>query len=104
LGPHSETYRVTLGVAQYRIRRFQYAVETLARCNQNDGASPTVRAFLAMAHYRLGHTDQARSLLNELRSIAREARWLKDEHVQESVREAEQLIGGDSLSKSVTAN
>ena len=48
---------------------------------------------LAMAHHRLGHTDEARKQLDRLRDLLQQDRWKNDADSQAFLREAEQLIG-----------
>jgi eukaryotic-like serine/threonine-protein kinase len=55
--------RNTLGAALYRAGKWEQAVATL---DQNNGARAAFDwLFLAMAHHRLGHTDQARQFLEK---------------------------------------
>jgi WD40 repeat protein/tRNA A-37 threonylcarbamoyl transferase component Bud32 len=61
--PASSAYRTTLGLAQYRLgkfqkERYQAALATLTGCDQND---PTTLMFLAMVHWQLGEKDKARA-------------------------------------------
>jgi WD40 repeat protein/tetratricopeptide (TPR) repeat protein len=60
----------TLGAALYRAGRFEEAIRRLEEGIQlRNGASyPRDWVFLAMAHHRLGHRDQARPYLERLRS------------------------------------
>jgi hypothetical protein len=53
----------TLGAAQYRVGRYKEAVETLSR----GLVTAEGRAFLAMAHHRLGNKAKAQALLAPLR-------------------------------------
>jgi WD40 repeat protein len=72
LAPNAGIYLNTLGVAQYRVGQYAEAVATL---EQNLSASHGEfdafdLFFLAMAHHRLGHADQARVAFD------RAVRWL----------------------------
>ncbi|HZW34975.1 MAG TPA: tetratricopeptide repeat protein, partial [Isosphaeraceae bacterium] len=65
----------TLGVVQYRRGRYAEALATLQRSlaaghGQSDGFD---LFFLAMAHHRLGHRDQAKNCFD------RAVRWVKDQ-------------------------
>jgi hypothetical protein len=92
--PESGNYLTTLGVAQYRTRRFAEAVDTLSRAeklhvpalkpgsfpsliNADDGAAPhrarVDLAFLAMAHHQLGQGKEAQAYLDRLRESIKEA-------------------------------
>jgi Flp pilus assembly protein TadD len=53
----------TLGVAQYRVGQYQTALDTLLRADKMNQGIPEDVAFLAMAHHRLGHKEQAQAAL-----------------------------------------
>jgi tetratricopeptide (TPR) repeat protein len=87
-----------LGAAQYRVGEYEAALATLTRSDQMnlkqfDGKpQPSDVAFLAMAHYRLGHSDEARKLLDRLRQLLPEDGRNADAAWQMLLREAESLI------------
>jgi hypothetical protein len=58
----------TLGAALYRAGRFKEAVRRLDESVQTrgDGGDPRGLAFLALAHHRVGHGDEARRWLDKL--------------------------------------
>ena len=58
----------TLGAALYRAGRFEEAIRRLNESIQarGDGGDPQGFAFLAMAHHRLGHRDEAKRWLDKL--------------------------------------
>jgi eukaryotic-like serine/threonine-protein kinase len=60
----------TLGAALYRAGRFEDAIRRLEEGIQlrNGKSLPTDWHFLAMAHHRLGHRDEARLWLDRLRT------------------------------------
>jgi WD40 repeat protein/tetratricopeptide (TPR) repeat protein/tRNA A-37 threonylcarbamoyl transferase component Bud32 len=62
-------YLATLGAVLYRAGRFAESIRRLeeAILAKADESTPRDRAFLAMAHNRLGHRDEARRWLNRLR-------------------------------------
>ncbi|MGD0039111.1 MAG: protein kinase [Isosphaeraceae bacterium] len=73
LSPGQAMYLNTLGVAQYRSGQYAEAITTLERslaagAGQSDAYN---LFFLAMAHHRLGHADQARACFD------RAVRWLR---------------------------
>ena len=55
-------YNFTLAAALYRAGQFEAAIDRLEQ-----GTGPTASAFLALAHHRLGHHDEARRWLNTAR-------------------------------------
>jgi hypothetical protein len=73
----------TLGAALYRTGRFGEAVRRLEEgIQKNKGVSgPADWVFLAMAHHRLGHHDEARRWLDRFRdrkpSLAPNAFWVE---------------------------
>jgi serine/threonine protein kinase/WD40 repeat protein/tetratricopeptide (TPR) repeat protein len=75
LAPSEATFLNTLGVVQYRVCQYAEAIATLERSlaagrGQTDAFD---LFFLAMAHHRLGHRDQARA------SYERAALWLAEQ-------------------------
>ncbi len=60
----------TLGAALYRVGRFEDAIRRLEEAIKlrNGADEPADWSFLAMAHYRLGHRDEARRWLDLLRN------------------------------------
>jgi hypothetical protein len=58
----------TLGAALYRAGRFEEAIRRLNKSSktQGDEGVPKRFAFLAMAHHRLGHQDDAKHWLDKL--------------------------------------
>jgi len=60
--PDTDGVLNTLGLAEYRAGHWDQAIDALNRAVQKDGNSdPTNFFFLAMAHWRRGDKDQARS-------------------------------------------
>jgi tetratricopeptide (TPR) repeat protein len=111
----------TLGVAQYRRGQYLEALANLSRArdlnllrrlpkmkldigrillspwllpvtNLASYDQPTDLAFLAMAHYRTGHTAEADEYLSRLREMVQRKDWAEDDETQGFVREAEALI------------
>jgi hypothetical protein len=94
--PDNASYRIALGVAQYRLGKFQKerypeALATLTRCDQNH---PTTLAFLALTQHQLGQKEQARSTLAGLRELMKDKRWAENTEALGFLREAEALIEG----------
>jgi hypothetical protein len=87
-------YRIGLGVAQYRLgkyekQRFAEARSTLSKCDQN---LPTTLAFLAMTQHQLGEKDQAWTTLARLRETMKKPEWAKNEEAQGFLRETESSL------------
>jgi WD40 repeat protein/serine/threonine protein kinase/tetratricopeptide (TPR) repeat protein len=61
--PTSSPYRTTLGAALYRTGQFEAAVQQFNKANPDSNFYAWL--FLAMAHHRLGHADQARQWLEK---------------------------------------
>src|SRR5262249_19216988 len=85
-------YRVGLGAALYRTRRYREAIETLGRADRLDKGSPGLPAFLGMAHHQLGKHEQARTDLARLREILDRPRGREDAEALGLVDEAQTLI------------
>jgi serine/threonine protein kinase/tetratricopeptide (TPR) repeat protein len=96
LVPENAGYFNTLGVAQYRAGDWPAAIAALDEsCRRNKGGLAHDHFFLAMAHWQLGHAEEARQWLD--RGIA----WMEARSPQheESLRfraEAERLLAADS--------
>jgi tetratricopeptide (TPR) repeat protein len=94
----------TLGVALYRVGRYDEAVKTLLEADRFNavafgGPIPGDWAFLAMAYHRLGQKDQAANALARLRDAMRSQRRAQDPDALALRREAEDLLklGGGGL-------
>jgi uncharacterized protein HemY len=75
----------TLGVVQYRAGRYAEAIETLKRSlTAGQGHSDAWDLFfLAMAHHRLGHREQARACFERGMSWMHDQKTLSDQHARE---------------------
>jgi hypothetical protein len=87
----------TVGVAQYRLARYQEAVDTLNRSYKlNSDSDPEFPssdlAFLAMSHYQLGHNQEAQAALEKFRQLMKKPVWARNKEQQGFLREAEALI------------
>jgi WD40 repeat protein/tRNA A-37 threonylcarbamoyl transferase component Bud32 len=94
LAKDNAAYRIALGVAQYRLGKFQKerypeALTTLTRCDQEQ---PTTQAFLAMTQHQLGQKVQAQATLARLRKGMEKPEWAKDQEAQSFLREAEAVV------------
>jgi dipeptidyl aminopeptidase/acylaminoacyl peptidase len=99
--PDQEQYRIALGVAQYRLGKFQNeryveALETLTGCDPND---PATLAFLAMARRQLGQQEEARTAFAELQEVMQDERWTTDPDAQFFLRKAAELMEGPAQPK-----
>ena len=89
----------TLGAALYRAGRFEEAIRRLNESIQarDGGDDPKGFAFLAMAHHRLGHRDEAKRWLDKLVAYqpkeGADFSW-DDVEIRILRREAESLILG----------
>jgi hypothetical protein len=91
----------TLGVAQYRTRRYAEALATLLqseKLNARESGTPPPAdlAFLAMAQHQLGKKDEAKVTLGQLREVMKQPAWAKNAEAQGFLHEAEGLIGGEA--------
>jgi hypothetical protein len=98
LAPGDGSILNTLGVAQYRMGRYQEALATLTKSWQlnagKDGAVPADLAFLAMAQHRLGQKERAQAMLGRLRAAMKQPRWANDAEARGFLREAEAVLQG----------
>jgi tetratricopeptide (TPR) repeat protein len=71
--PQISLYLNTLGAAQYRAGQYEKAIERLNESIKvsREGGSWADWVFLAMAHYRLGHRDEARQWLRKVQQFDR---------------------------------
>jgi WD40 repeat protein len=98
LAKDNATYRIALGVAQYRLGKFQKeryseALATLTRCDQEQ---PATQAFLAMTRHQLGQKDQAQAALARLRQAMKKPEWAKDQETRNFLREAEAVVNANA--------
>jgi tetratricopeptide (TPR) repeat protein len=89
----------TLGAALFRAGRFEEAIRRLDESieTRGDGGDPRGFAFLALAHHRLGHRDQAERWLTRLVASRPKEGFdfsLDDVEIRILSREAETLIQG----------
>jgi Flp pilus assembly protein TadD len=92
--PSNGDTRNVLGAAHYRVGQFQEAVATLEHCQDLRECDPEVNtAFLAMAHFRLGHASEASRLLEQLRATPRNPKRATPES-RDLRREVESVVAG----------
>jgi tetratricopeptide (TPR) repeat protein len=89
----------TLGAALYRAGQFEEAIRRLDESiqTQGEGGDPRAFAFLALAHYRLGHRDEAERWLDKLVDYRPKEGFdfsTDDMEIRILHREAESLIVG----------
>jgi hypothetical protein len=97
LEPGQESFLTTLGVALYRTGEYKEALNTLIRSDAINakgkvGPRPGDIAFIAMAHWQLGHKDEALTKLATLRDLAADDRWKADEETIRHWAEAVALM------------
>jgi tetratricopeptide (TPR) repeat protein len=89
----------TLGAVLYRTGQFEEAIRRLDESIQirGDGGDPRAFAFLALAHHRLGHRDEAERWLDKLVASRPKEGFdfsIEDMEVRILHHEAESLILG----------
>jgi WD40 repeat protein len=99
LMPFEGSYQTTLGMAQYRLGKYQEALATLthaAELNQaaEGGSVPVDLALLAMIRYQMPDKDRAQANLDQLRQMMQKSNWAQDEEAQRLLKEAEALLAG----------
>jgi hypothetical protein len=93
LVPNHLPYLNTLGVAYYRVGKYEEALYTLgqsAKLRKEPIAADL--AFLAMAHHQLGRKEQAQATLKRLRAIMKKPEWAMKPLPQGFLREAEEML------------
>jgi WD40 repeat protein/serine/threonine protein kinase len=102
LMPFEGSYHTTLGMAQYRLGKYQEALATLMHADElnrtAEGSSvPADLAFLAMNRYQLRDGDRARVNLKHLRESMQQANWARNAEAQGFLKEAESLLTEPAL-------
>jgi WD40 repeat protein len=93
LTPNNASHLNTLGVAYYRVGKYQEALEKLGRSNiLRKDSDPADLAFLAMAQHQLGLKGEARATLARLRVVMKQPRRAKNAEAQGFLREAEAVL------------
>ena len=99
---HDVYYDGTLGAAQYRVGQYEESQRTLALVVAQQGffqtvfghhPHPAAVAFLAMVEHKLGHLNEARAWLDQLREIMKQPKWAMDREVEALFHEAKSLLG-----------
>src|SRR5262249_37673366 len=92
--PHDGLFRTTLGIVQYRDRRWNEAIATLEKANQldEDRRFAPRGFFRAMAHWRRGEKERARQLFERSQAWMEEHRPGHPELLQARA-EAAALLG-----------
>jgi WD40 repeat protein/tRNA A-37 threonylcarbamoyl transferase component Bud32/Flp pilus assembly protein TadD len=102
LNAQEPAFVTTLGMAMYRVGKYEDAVKTLNRAAQLSEAaanapSPPELAFLAMSRYQMGETGQAQASLSQLRETMQKPNWAGNDEAQRLLKEAEALLAGQAL-------
>jgi hypothetical protein len=92
LVPDNPSFRITLGMALYRLGRFEKErfAEALAILSKCDQSQPATLAFLAMTQRQLGQTEQSAGQLAALRKLLTDPKWAGNREAEAFLREAEQ--------------
>jgi len=89
----------TRGILEYRLDRFEAALATLKRSDahftEKEGGSPADVSFIALAHKRLGHDDEARTAFGRLRELMKNEDFASHGTARAFLAEAEALIDPD---------
>jgi WD40 repeat protein len=100
LSPDNAIYLNTLGVAYYRVGKYEKALKTLGESNKlRKESNPEDLAFLVMAQHQLGLKGEAQEMLARLRVVMKQPRWAKNAEVQGFLREAEAVLKTTPASK-----
>jgi tetratricopeptide (TPR) repeat protein len=102
LMPFDGSYQTTLGMAHYRMGKYQEALTALRHADElnqasGGGAVPANLAFLAMTRFQMKERDQARASLRQLRDTSQKPNWARNEEGQRLLREAEALLAGSEF-------
>jgi WD40 repeat protein/tRNA A-37 threonylcarbamoyl transferase component Bud32 len=94
LAPENGEYLTTRGMAQYRLRNYAAAIDTLSQAEKllAGSLSPANLAFLAMTQHRLGLKEQAKATLQRLRAAP-----LDDSETRALLSEAEARLAAVEL-------
>ena len=100
LSPNDGSCHTTLGIAYYRLAKYESAVKVLTEADSlnavaGQGSVPANLAFLAMAEHQQGHRDQAQTFLQRLRARMAEGDWSKQAEAKAFATEAETLLSGN---------
>jgi WD40 repeat protein len=89
-----------LGVAQYRVGAYEDALNTLNNVEKmfndigrEDNLTADILAFIAMAHHRLGHAEDAKIILDRLRIFFEQGQYSL--RARDILIEAERLCAGE---------
>jgi WD40 repeat protein len=99
LMPFEGSYQTTLGMAQYRLGKYQQALTTLTHADElnqsaDGGSIPADLAFLTMTRYQMRERDRAQASLGQLRQTMQKAIWAQNVEAQGLLKEAEALLAG----------
>ena len=100
LEPEGERYPRLVGIALYRLGRYEQALGALERSQQMRSATyerarPDLLAFLAMTRHRLGKHEEALEAWRELRTLMQIPLFATQQDFQALLRETEWLLGVD---------
>jgi len=90
-----------LGIERYKAGAYEEAIATLKRVDEyrrtmlNEESHPHEIAYIAMALYRLGRSQEAQVSLEQLRELCKDRPFAEDMEIQDLLAEAEKLITGE---------
>jgi sugar lactone lactonase YvrE len=95
--PDAPELLAVLGLAEYRVRAYKAALETLRRCdetdrNQGSRPRPEVWSVMAMSNFQLGQREEAQAALKQAQALLQEPEWAENPVHHSLVQETAQLI------------
>ena len=91
MNSQSGIFQNTLGVARYRAAEYITAIDALQKSMKLQGENSFDFFFLAMAHWQLGHEDEARTSYDQAVDWMR-INKLDNEEIRRFRAEAEELL------------
>jgi tetratricopeptide (TPR) repeat protein len=98
--PNEPSILTTFGAAQYRLDSYEDALKTLTKSakilsDAGEEPNPVNVAFTVMTLHRMGHVNEAKSKLEQLKELCKDEQFAEDMDVQALLAEAEKLVTGE---------
>ncbi len=95
--PENGQFLTTLGIAQYRLKRYDQALGTLKDASKlHSDRLVAIWATMAMANHRLGNAEESTAALNRMEGLMRDASVSFDSAIRCLADEARSLLGGET--------